>query len=405
VGLDEPQSPDSAGGRVRKGDGVIVVGIAEKGDRELRGHDREASQVSGSGDTATADMAATTVYVLGPDPSEPGAGGMARVIGNLLSALPADVSVTQLVTMDVAQRFWSIEKVPRVVRQLIIGRAPGRVVHAHVGPAGSIVREGGLVVLASALGFRTIATVHASRLEDDLDSGLRRRLLSAVLSSVDVVHVLGARSRELVSSLVPAGAEVRVIPNGVPSVAEVPMPDQFRVLFLGEIGWRKGVDVLLEAWPLVRAAHPGARLRLVGPVHASGQEIAASFKRQENVEVLPPVEPADVQEHIFWSSTCVLPSRAEAFPMALLEAMAAGRTVVATAVGDVPDLVGDAGVLLSSLSAHQLAETLIELGQRSPEERRRRGAAARARVAARFSLDAVAGTLADEYRRLAQSVF
>ena len=86
-----------------------------------------------------------------------------------------------------------------------------------------------------------------------------------------------------------------------------------------------------------------------------------------------------------------LPSIYEGLPLAILEAMAAGLPVVATAVSGNPEAVEDGvtGLLVPPESATALADALITL-LADPERRRAMGEAARARVAERFSIDRIA---------------
>jgi glycosyltransferase involved in cell wall biosynthesis len=80
-----------------------------------------------------------------------------------------------------------------------------------------------------------------------------------------------------------------------------------------------------------------------------------------------------------------LPSQLESFPNGLLEAMSCGCAVIASNVGGVPEMVGNAGVLVAAGDPEALAAALRQL-QASPEGRHRLGAAAASRVAERFSL-------------------
>lgn len=82
----------------------------------------------------------------------------------------------------------------------------------------------------------------------------------------------------------------------------------------------------------------------------------------------------------------VLASDSEGFPNVVLEAMAMGKPVVATSVSDVPYLVGDAGRVVPPGDAAALAAAVGELQRMGPEERRRLGARARARIEAEFDI-------------------
>jgi glycosyltransferase involved in cell wall biosynthesis len=85
-----------------------------------------------------------------------------------------------------------------------------------------------------------------------------------------------------------------------------------------------------------------------------------------------------------------LPSLTEGLPNAVMEAMAMGLPVVATAVGGVPELVvdGETGMLVAPASPRALAEGLSELLRAAPHERQRMGEAGRERVERHFGFEA-----------------
>jgi glycosyltransferase involved in cell wall biosynthesis len=112
-------------------------------------------------------------------------------------------------------------------------------------------------------------------------------------------------------------------------------------------------------------------------------------------------EREDVSEQLAQADAFVLSSRSEGLPMAILEAMAAGLPVVATAVGGIPELVadGETGLLVPPGDPDALAAALRRLVA-DPELRRRLGEAARARVEERFSLAATRSAHLALYERL-----
>lgn len=128
-----------------------------------------------------------------------------------------------------------------------------------------------------------------------------------------------------------------VIPNGLHprEFAPITVPDSAAdFVFIGEMRDIKGVDIFLAAMRRL----PGAtRAVLVGsgPQLASYQAMAKAYHLSERVAFLPP-RPARVAFSL--GKVVVAPSRAESLPYLLLEAIAAGRPVIATAVGGVPEI-------------------------------------------------------------------
>jgi glycosyltransferase involved in cell wall biosynthesis len=226
------------------------------------------------------------------------------------------------------------------------------VVHAHVTERGSLLRKGAILRFARRRGLTTVTTVHGA----DFVAGAHRdpRWTIAALSGVDLAICLAPEAQQVFADIMPQTPSV-LLPNpievahdGSPADATEPV-----VLFAGEIGTRKGADVLSEAWSIVAAAMPEARCIMVGP--------ATDFvvPERERLEVRPPADAAAIANLLQQARVVVLPSRAEAMPMALLEAMAAGRPFVSTPVGAIPELAAYGGKLVPVGDAEALAEALL----------------------------------------------
>jgi glycosyltransferase involved in cell wall biosynthesis len=156
----------------------------------------------------------------------------------------------------------------------------------------------------------------------------------------------------------------------------------------------------------VLAAFPACKLVIVGDGE-QGARVAAAVRARgltSHVELAGSLPRPSAMARLAEADVFCLPSIYEGLPLAILEAMAAGLPVVATAVSGNPEAVedGTTGVLVRPESADALAETLIAL-LADPERRRRMGEAARARVAERFSIDLVAAEHLALLRRLAGS--
>lgn len=163
----------------------------------------------------------------------------------------------------------------------------------------------------------------------------------------------------------------------------------------------KGVDVLLRALRDVVEVVPSVTAVFVGdgPEAAALRQLVADLGIAKQVRFLGTREDVSVLNHLF--DVFVLPSREEACPMALLEAMAAGRAVVATRVGGSPELVehGVDGLLVPPESPNALARAVVNL-LADAAAREAFGNAARAKVVARFTRDRMVSATLACYRRL-----
>jgi hypothetical protein len=169
------------------------------------------------------------------------------------------------------------------------------------------------------------------------------------------VTVLSDVDLEAVRSVAPQ-VRVAIMPNPTPVDPASPPADQTEeiVLFAGEIGHRKGADVLERAWPRVARDRPEARLIMVGPL------VLDHAPAGERLEVRDPVPIEAVRELLHAVRVVVLPSRGEALPMILTEAMAARRPFVSTPTGGTPSLA-PGGILVPVEDEDALAGALVEL--------------------------------------------
>jgi len=217
-----------------------------------------------------------------------------------------------------------------------------------------------------------------------------------------------------------APERVRLIPNGA-DVAYFAMlqdaeavrayrrrwqiPDAHRVIGgMGRLasGRVKGFDLLLAAAALVRQQVPELHVVVVGdgPRRPFLEVKAQRLGLQERVHFVGATD--DVRLPLAAMEVFVFPSRwPEGFGLALIEAMACGRPVVATNRGAVPDIVrhGQDGWLVPPEDPQALADGIVRL-LRDPETARRMGDQAQARVRDVFSLDRMAAAVETVYQEL-----
>jgi glycosyltransferase involved in cell wall biosynthesis len=169
-----------------------------------------------------------------------------------------------------------------------------------------------------------------------------------------------------------------------------------RLLFVGRLAAIKGVVLLLQAVAALKDRHPDLRLTLVGegPEAAALKARAADLGVAEIVVFTGYLGPEGVAEELARADLFVLPSFAEGVPVVLMEAMAAGRPVIAPHVAGVPELVEDgvSGFLAAPGDLQGLIGQ-IEAILSDPARAAAMGRAGRAKVAAEFDSAAEAAWL------------
>lgn len=230
---------------------------------------------------------------------------------------------------------------------------------------------------------------------------LARAAAPAVLATVDAaITVSQAVRRYLFDGLDERGKVVTVYDPPVREVEGTPTSTRNEqenlptLLTVGNLYRVKGHATLLEAFARMRTR---ARLELLGAPLDTQPEVATELYRlRSSLELEDRVQFLGWQEAVGgYLQGCTLyvhPSQSEACPLAVLEAMNAGKAVVATAVGGVPELVvpGETGWLVDadpwSQVPERLAQTLDDALSDS-ERLERFGRAGAARVATHFSLE------------------
>jgi glycosyltransferase involved in cell wall biosynthesis len=178
-------------------------------------------------------------------------------------------------------------------------------------------------------------------------------------------------------------------------------PDRFAVGWIGRMTGVKRTDDVLRAFRRLRDRGVDACLCMVG----DGPDRPAVERRAHELGVMRDTLFLGYQEEVapFYAAfdAMVLPSINEGTPVSALEALAAGRPVVATRVGGVPDVVreGEDGFLVEAGDVDALADRLARLAA-DPELRERLGAAGRARVIPRYSVERLIDDVDLLYRSL-----
>lgn len=297
----------------------------------------------------------------------------------------------------------------RILRQII--RQTGvDIVHAHSFKAGYIS------VLADILQRRNyafICTFHNQL--HRYDNSLKNYITSAAASIIGrkadhVVVISRALLTEAVQFMRLPEEKVTCVYNGInPSeFAVLPQPGQFRrelgipddTLLVGTVARlipQKGIQYLIEAALILRNRFPKVRYVIAGDgpirqqleqqVHMAGLAEIISFTGFR----------LKIDDFLAAMDLFALPTLEEGLSIAVMEAMAAAKPVVASAVGGVPELItADTGVLVPPGDAQSLADGIANLLSLDEAKRAAIGACGRSLIAERFTV----GQMAEEHVRL-----
>jgi glycosyltransferase involved in cell wall biosynthesis len=293
------------------------------------------------------------------------------------------------------------KSLPGVLRGLLRGRRAVRdfrpdLVHSHTFPANMAGR------LLRVLGAcpRTLSTIH-----NVYEGGWHRKLAYRITDGLSIHTTAVSRvvATRCIETSVVGRSKCSVLTNGIDTAlfaSDAGRRDAIRLgrkagrdfiwLAAGRITAAKNYPNLLRAFARVCEAIPQSHLWIAGE---------GSNREEERARNL--ADEMGLTGHVDWlglrddmpamfdgADAFVLSSAWEGMPLVVGEAMAMKRPVVATDVGGVRELVGDAGMVVPSKNAAALADAMLRVMRMSSEERNAMGTGARDRICKRFDMNA-----------------
>jgi len=304
----------------------------------------------------------------------------------------------------------------------LIRRVRPHILHTHTAKAGAVGRLAALVA-GDARPPIVVHTFHGHVLRGYFDpvrtAGFRLLERWLARSTTALVAVSPQVRDDLVSLGVAPRERFAVVRLGIELEQRVAVerngrgesrrilgigPDRFAVGWIGRMTGVKRTDDVLRAFRRLRDRGVEACLCMIG----DGPDRPAVERRAHELGIMRDTLFLGYQEEVapFYAAfdAMILPSINEGTPVSAIEALAAGRPVVATRVGGVPDVVrdGEDGFLVEAGDVDALAERLARLAS-DPELRERLGAAGRARVVPRYSVERLVDDVDRLYRSLLEA--
>lgn len=273
--------------------------------------------------------------------------------------------------------------------------------HIHMAAKGSVYRKCLYIAMIRRWHKKIIVHIHGSQMMAFLEglSETRKKKLEGYLRSVDLVLVLSKYWQEGISNLLNL-TNCQVLCNGIDEQRYqscICQANDFMVL--GRLGHRKGTYLLLDAISQVAKTNSQFKVYLAGDgdIHQVQDQIR-KLGLEKQVLVLGWLSDQEKLDLFNRVSTLILPSYHEGLPMAILEAMAAGKLILSTKVGAIPEVLDqtsniliEAGHLEALVQAIQFVLSLNEvqlatIGQEN-----------RTRISQQYSQTKIHHMLADYY--------
>jgi len=276
-------------------------------------------------------------------------------------------------------------------------------------------------------GHKVIATIHHP-ITQDLKIALnsarnwRHRLLirrwhyflrmqSQVVKKIAHLLTVSSQSRhDIAKAFKISETKVSLVYNGIDTVDFSPQPEiqrrPFRIMATASADIPlKGLDFLLKAIAELIPRFPDLNLVVLGSPKPGGhtESLIKRLNLQKIVTFVNNLSTEEINRYYAEASIAVVPSLYEGFGLPAGEAMSSGVPVISTTGGALPEVVGDAGILVPPGDASALAKAMADLFEH-PDKREQIGAAGRKRILDKFSWDVAATQMTRYYFKVLQDV-
>jgi glycosyltransferase involved in cell wall biosynthesis len=239
-------------------------------------------------------------------------------------------------------------------------------VHIHLSEPPSAIRKLPFLLYAKLIGKKAIVHFHSYSIETTIHSKFDF-IYKDIFTKADLIIVLSQFWKDEVYKKFKLDNKIKVLynPCGKPDYT-TKFDKEKIILYAGILNSRKGYNDLIDAFSKIADNYPEWKLYLAG----NGEIEKALFKvksynLQDQIKILGWIDGQEKSKYFQEASIFCLPSYAEGFPMAVLDAWAYGIPVITTLVGGIPDIVqeGINGLLFPAGDIEKLSKLLEKLIQ------------------------------------------
>lgn len=245
------------------------------------------------------------------------------------------------------------------------------IAHVHMSYKGSFYRKFIIVKTSKLFRKKVVLHLHGSEFKKFYDSSnnILKKLIKNIFESSDCVIVLGEEWRKVISNIAPK-ANIKVFNNAVkiPDSNVAWNKEEIKILFLGVLIKRKGVDDLIEAINVLEQKNLNKNRNIKFIIAGTGKEEdklkdkVKIYNLESCVDFVGWVNGKDKEKLLKQSQVFVLPSYNEGLPMAILEAMSYGIPVISTNVGSIEEVINnDNGYVIKPGEINDLAFAIEDI--------------------------------------------
>lgn len=345
------------------------------------------------------------IYQVGTDDSIPG--GITQVICDIMnSELKQTYKFIRIGTASHKKKIWKfIKGLSQICRDGSKGKIAG--VHLHMSERASVYRKCIIILAAKRHRVPVILHSHGSDFQtfyEDLPECVKC-VVKKIFNKVDYVIALTPGWREYWNCIMDDKGKVLVIPNFVrlPETAARFANDKFHVVFLGQLGKRKGTYDLIEAFESMNQENRKKYLVFLagdGEIEQC-RKLITSYRMNDIFQVMGWIGIQKKKELLSRANVLVLPSYFESFGIVLLEAMSYGIPVICSNGGFMKEIVrnGVDGMVVNCGRPDEIL-TALETLENNPQLCSQYGQNGRKRVQELYSEDKVI----KQYKKLYQSL-